>query len=229
MPLFPSEVGAPSPAEDLADLVALRRDLHAHPEIAYQETRTAGIVASALSLLGLEIHEGIAGTGVVGTLRAGYGGRAIGLRADMDALPMVELGQQAHASRHRGAHHGCGHDGHTAMLLGAARELARARDFDGGASDAESPRERALSEAAAFALRIDVAEELARLASHLDEIQRLLSQGGEIGKRLDFLIQELHREANTLGSKSATLELTNIAVDMKVLIEQLREQVQNIE
>jgi uncharacterized protein (TIGR00255 family) len=98
-----------------------------------------------------------------------------------------------------------------------------------GASDTESPRERALSEAAAFALRIDVAEELARLGSHLEEIERLLSAGGEIGKRLDFLIQELHREANTLGSKSATLEMTNIAVDMKVLIEQLREQVQNIE
>jgi uncharacterized protein (TIGR00255 family) len=98
-----------------------------------------------------------------------------------------------------------------------------------GAADTESPRERALSEAAAFALRIDVAEELSRLASHLDEIERLLGAGGEIGKRLDFLIQELHREANTLGSKSATLELTNIAVDMKVLVEQLREQVQNIE
>ena len=95
--------------------------------------------------------------------------------------------------------------------------------------DAESPRERALSEAAAFALRIDVAEELARLGSHLDEVDRLLGAGGEIGKRLDFLIQELHREANTLGSKSATFELTAIAVDMKVLIEQLREQVQNIE
>jgi uncharacterized protein (TIGR00255 family) len=98
-----------------------------------------------------------------------------------------------------------------------------------GASDTDSPRERALSEAAAFALRIDVAEELSRLASHLDEIDRLLAAGGEIGKRLDFLIQELHREANTLGSKSATLEMTTIAVDMKVLIEQLREQVQNIE
>jgi uncharacterized protein (TIGR00255 family) len=98
-----------------------------------------------------------------------------------------------------------------------------------GSGDSESPRERALSEAAAFALRIDVAEELARLGSHLDEVDRLLAAGGEIGKRLDFLIQELHREANTLGSKSATLELTAIAVDMKVLIEQLREQVQNIE
>jgi len=98
-----------------------------------------------------------------------------------------------------------------------------------GAADTESPRERALSEAAAYALRIDVAEELGRLGAHLDEIERLLKAGGEIGKRLDFLIQELHREANTLGSKSATLELTTIAVDMKVLIEQLREQVQNIE
>ena len=93
----------------------------------------------------------------------------------------------------------------------------------------EAAQDRALSEATAFAIRIDVAEELARLASHLDEIERLLHKGGEAGKRLDFLIQELHREANTLGSKSAALELTHIGVDMKVLIEQMREQVQNIE
>jgi len=90
-------------------------------------------------------------------------------------------------------------------------------------------QERALTEATAFAIRIDVAEELTRLRSHLDEIERLLGKGGDIGKRLDFLIQELHREANTLGSKSAALELTHISVDMKVLIEQMREQVQNIE
>ncbi|MEW6705438.1 MAG: YicC/YloC family endoribonuclease [Pseudomonadota bacterium] len=94
---------------------------------------------------------------------------------------------------------------------------------------AEALRERALNEAAAYALRIDVAEELARLKAHLDEITRLLNSGGEIGKRLDFLIQELHREANTLGSKSSALELTNISVEMKVAIEQMREQVQNIE
>lgn len=94
---------------------------------------------------------------------------------------------------------------------------------------AEALQERALGEAAAFALRIDVAEELARLRAHLDEVERLLSAGGEIGKRLDFLIQELHREANTLGSKSAALELTQISVEMKVAIEQMREQVQNIE
>ena len=98
-----------------------------------------------------------------------------------------------------------------------------------GAVAPEAAQDRALTEATAFAIRIDVAEEVTRLDSHLDEIQSLLKKGGEIGKRLDFLIQELHREANTLGSKSATLELTRISVDMKVLIEQMREQVQNIE
>ncbi|MET1116202.1 MAG: YicC/YloC family endoribonuclease [Comamonas sp.] len=93
----------------------------------------------------------------------------------------------------------------------------------------EAAQDRALTEATAFAIRIDVAEEVTRLDSHLEEIERLLKKGGEIGKRLDFLIQELHREANTLGSKSTALELTRISVDMKVLIEQMREQVQNIE
>ena len=93
----------------------------------------------------------------------------------------------------------------------------------------EAAHDRALAEATAFAIRIDVAEEITRLNSHLEEIARLLKRGGEVGKRLEFLIQELHREANTLGSKSAALELTRIAVDMKVLIEQMREQVQNIE
>ena len=100
---------------------------------------------------------------------------------------------------------------------------------DGPAVMPESAHDRALLEATSFAIRIDVAEEVTRLASHLDEIDRLLDGGGELGKRLDFLIQELHREANTLGSKSASLELTRISVDMKVLIEQIREQVQNIE
>ena len=98
-----------------------------------------------------------------------------------------------------------------------------------GATLPEAAHDRALTEATAFAIRIDVAEEITRLSSHVDEIERLIKKGGEIGKRLDFLIQELHREANTLGSKSAALELTHISVDMKVLIEQMREQVQNIE
>ena len=99
----------------------------------------------------------------------------------------------------------------------------------GASASPEAAQDRALAEATAFAIRIDVAEELTRLAAHLDEIERLLKKGGEAGKRLDFLIQELHREANTLGSKSQALELTRISVDMKVLIEQMREQVQNIE
>lgn len=98
-----------------------------------------------------------------------------------------------------------------------------------GTAAPEAALDRALTEATAFAIRIDVAEEITRLDSHLDELERLIKKGGEIGKRLDFLIQELHREANTLGSKSAALELTHISVDMKVLIEQMREQVQNIE
>ena len=104
-----------------------------------------------------------------------------------------------------------------ALALGASQVLP------------EIAQDRALTEATAFAIRIDVAEEITRLSSHLDEIDRLIASGGELGKRLDFLIQELHREANTLGSKSASLELTRVSVDMKVLIEQIREQVQNIE
>lgn len=112
-----------------------------------------------------------------------------------------------------------------AMTLGSGASGAAAA----GACLPEAAQDRALTEATAFAIRIDVAEELTRLGSHVEEIERLVNKGGEIGKRLDFLIQELHREANTLGSKSAALELTHISVDMKVLIEQMREQVQNIE
>jgi uncharacterized protein (TIGR00255 family) len=99
----------------------------------------------------------------------------------------------------------------------------------GGGQTPESAQDRALTEATAFAIRIDVGEELTRLNAHLDELDTLIRQGGEIGKRLDFLIQELHREANTMGSKSAALPLTRVSLDMKVLIEQMREQVQNIE
>jgi hippurate hydrolase len=126
---------SPTMTQEITDLlpglVALRRDLHAHPELAFKEHRTAGIVAKALRDLGLEVHEGIGGTGVVGVLRAGSGGRSVGLRADMDALPMLEQGERPYVSRFPGVHHGCGHDGHTAMLLGAARQLARTRRFDG--------------------------------------------------------------------------------------------------
>jgi uncharacterized protein (TIGR00255 family) len=105
-----------------------------------------------------------------------------------------------------------------------ARVAARLREALGSADD-----ERVRQEVAMFGIRIDVAEELSRLGAHLGEVRRVLSRGGACGKRLDFLMQELHREANTLGSKSAVLEMTRISVDMKVLIEQMREQVQNIE
>lgn len=116
------------------EIVAIRRDLHAHPELAFKETRTSDIVAQTLTSLGLEVHRGLAGTGVVGTLRKGKGGKAIGLRADMDALPVLEKNGFAHCSTHHGRMHACGHDGHTSMLLGAARYLAEnidTLDFEG--------------------------------------------------------------------------------------------------
>ncbi|MDR2839254.1 MAG: amidohydrolase [Azonexus sp.] len=115
----------------LAELTALRRDLHAHPELAFDEYRTADRVAAELARYGLEVHRGIARTGVVGVLKAGDWPRLIGLRADMDALPVAELNDFAHQSQHPGKMHACGHDGHTAMLLGAARYLAAHPDFDG--------------------------------------------------------------------------------------------------
>lgn len=112
-------------------LIALRRDLHAHPELAFEEHRTADLVARHLEAAGIEVHRGLARTGVVGVLRNGSSRRAIGLRADMDALPIQEQNLFPHRSRHAGRMHACGHDGHTAMLLAAAEYLAANRDFDG--------------------------------------------------------------------------------------------------
>ncbi len=114
-------------------LTAIRRDIHAHPELAFQEDRTSDLVAARLAEWGLEVHRGLGKTGVVGVLRGknGADARRLGLRADMDALPMPEHNRFEHASTHPGRMHGCGHDGHTAMLLGAAQHLARHRDFDG--------------------------------------------------------------------------------------------------
>jgi amidohydrolase len=114
-----------------AEIVAIRRDLHAHPELAYQEQRTADVVARSLEGWGIPVHRGLGKTGVVGIVKNGSSPRAIGLRADMDALPMTEHNQFAHASQHPGKMHACGHDGHTAMLLAAARHLAKHRHFDG--------------------------------------------------------------------------------------------------
>ena len=118
-----------------AELRDLRRDIHAHPELAFQEARTSALVADRLSAWGIEVHRGLARTGVVGVIRGrkAGSGRAIGLRADMDCLPMHETGSVPYRSRHEGRMHACGHDGHTAMLLGAARYLAETRRFDGTA------------------------------------------------------------------------------------------------
>lgn len=115
----------------LPAVTQLRRDIHAHPELAFQETRTAGLVADRLQALGLEVFRGMARTGVIARLRLGSGSRTIGLRADMDALPLPELNNFPHRSCHEGHMHACGHDGHTAMLLGAAEALKRRSNFDG--------------------------------------------------------------------------------------------------
>jgi len=117
--------------ENQAEMSRWRRDIHAHPEIAFEEHRTARIVTEKLESFGIEVATGIAGTGVVGTIRKGRGNRAIGLRADLDALPIQEANDFAHASKNPGKMHACGHDGHTTMLLGAAKYLAEEADFEG--------------------------------------------------------------------------------------------------
>jgi hippurate hydrolase len=114
-----------------SELTEIRRDIHAHPEIAFEEVRTSDLVAGRLESLGIEVHRGLGRTGVVGTLKAGQGNRAIGLRADMDALPIHEHNTFAYKSQHEGKMHACGHDGHTTMLLGAAKYLAETKNFDG--------------------------------------------------------------------------------------------------
>ena len=116
---------------DAQSIGAIRRDIHAHPELCFQEQRTADVIAKALTDWGLPVHRGLGTTGVVGIVKNGSSDRAVGLRADIDALPMTESNRFAHASRHPGKMHACGHDGHTAMLLAAAQHLARHRNFDG--------------------------------------------------------------------------------------------------
>ncbi len=128
----------------------IRRDIHAHPEMAYAEHRTAELVARHLESLGIETHRGIGGTGVVGVLRAGSSQRAIGLRADMDALPIVEQNQIDYRSRHEGCMHACGHDGHTTMLMAAAEALAKRREFDGTVYLVFQPAEEGMAGAKAM-------------------------------------------------------------------------------
>ena len=118
-------------AGSCAELREFRRDLHAHPELKFEEFRTADLIAARLSGWGIPVHRGLGGTGVVGIVKAGSSDRAIGLRADMDALPMTEFNRFAHASQHPGRMHACGHDGHVAMLLAAAKHFSTERHFDG--------------------------------------------------------------------------------------------------
>ena len=127
-----------------------RRDLHAHPELGFQEQRTSELVASRLASFGIEVHRGIGKTGVVGVLRNGSSERTVGLRADMDALPIQEANTFAHRSRHDGRMHACGHDGHTAMLLGAAKHLAATRRFDGTVHFIFQPAEEGIGGARAM-------------------------------------------------------------------------------
>ncbi|MCR5865745.1 MAG: M20 aminoacylase family protein [Aquincola tertiaricarbonis] len=116
---------------DAASIATLRRDIHAHPELCFEEVRTSDLIAKALTDWGIEVHRGLGTTGVVGIVRNGSSKRAVGIRADIDALPITEHNHFPHASKHPGKMHACGHDGHTAMLLAAAKHLSKHRHFDG--------------------------------------------------------------------------------------------------
>jgi len=132
------------------ELTGWRRDIHAHPELGFEENRTAGLVADRLRAFGCEVHTGIGKTGVVGVLRAGSGKAAVGLRADMDALPIQEANSFAHRSKRDGKMHACGHDGHTTMLLGAAKVLAETKNFDGTVNFIFQPAEEGIGGAQAM-------------------------------------------------------------------------------
>ena len=133
-----------------AELTEIRRDIHAHPELGFQETRTSDLVAAKLREWGITVHRDVGGTGLVGVLRKGNGSRSIGLRADMDALPIIEDTGVAHASTTKGVMHACGHDGHTTMQLGAARYLAEHGTFDGTVNFIFQPAEEGLGGAQAM-------------------------------------------------------------------------------
>jgi amidohydrolase len=132
------------------DLTEWRRDIHAHPELGFEEQRTSDLVAGRLADFGIEVHRGIGKTGLVGRLRVGNSPRTIGLRADMDCLPLEEANTFTHRSQHKGRMHACGHDGHTTMLLGAARYLAKTRNFDGTVNFIFQPAEEGRGGAASM-------------------------------------------------------------------------------
>jgi hippurate hydrolase len=133
-----------------SEMTAWRRDIHAHPELGFQEQRTAQLVAERLQAFGIEVHRGIGKTGVVGVLRSGSAQKSVGLRADMDALPIQERNTFPHRSKNQGQMHACGHDGHTTMLLGAAKYLAATRNFDGTVNFIFQPAEEGIGGAKAM-------------------------------------------------------------------------------
>ena len=137
-------------AELQDEMTAWRRDIHAHPELGFEENRTSDVVAAKLAQFGVEVHRGVGRTGVVGVLRAGSSKRSVSLRADMDALPIREANTFAHRSRHDGKMHACGHDGHTTMLLGAAQYLAESKQFDGTVHFIFQPAEEGIGGARAM-------------------------------------------------------------------------------
>src|SRR5690349_15659044 len=143
-----------SPIDDIRrfheELTAIRQDIHAHPELGLEEHRTADLVARKLEEWGIEVHRSVGGTGVVGVLRSGNGEATLGLRADMDALPIIEANDFSHRSQNHGKMHACGHDGHTTMLLGAARYLAETRNFNGTVNFIFQPGEEGVGGALAM-------------------------------------------------------------------------------
>ncbi|HTN27547.1 MAG TPA: amidohydrolase, partial [Burkholderiales bacterium] len=132
------------------EMTRWRRDIHAHPELGFEETRTSELVAKRLAEFGIEVHRGIGKTGVVGVLRSGSSKRSVGLRADMDCLPILEANTFAHRSTSPGKMHACGHDGHTTMLLGAARYLAETKNFNGTVNFIFQPAEEGIGGAKAM-------------------------------------------------------------------------------
>ncbi|MCW1404202.1 amidohydrolase [Novosphingobium sp. MW5] len=217
----------PHRIQDFAeDLTAIRRDLHEHPELGFQEVRTSGIVAAELTRLGIEVATGLGKTGVVGVLKGNRPGKTIGLRADMDALPIDEQTNLPWSSKTPGVMHACGHDAHTTMLLGAARYLAEDRDFAGTAVFIFQPAEEGLGGARAM-----IADGLFTQFP-CDEIYGLhnspFHQPGEIGVKPGQAMAGANFFDITVTGKGAHAAMPEAAVDPVVIAADLVGQMQSI-